>query len=89
MKLATLWLMMFLAGGCAWGQSTAITSPGVVQVGPTPPAPLKCGKYEHVAHSLKPMCYENCWTHWCATDIYTLSEKEWRDLMERDEGDAD
>ena len=84
MKSLAIWIV--LSAGVCWGQqtsSTAVTSPGVVEVGPIPPAPLKCGKYQ----TFEPTHMVGCGNmacsipDRCADNLHTLTEKEWQDLQ--------
>jgi hypothetical protein len=53
------------------------------------PAPLKCGKYQHVeaVQSLCPCDKNGCTclppTAKCAPDLHTVTEKEWQELNEQ------
>lgn len=61
-------------------QGTGITT-GIT----TPPAPLKCGKYQHEEYP-SVWCGDSmpstCFTPRCAPDLHTVTEREWQELME-------
>lgn len=64
---------------------------------PAQPAPLKCGKYEHVDDTLRKLCLalepetRNKLPHCnplpkdvvCVPDVHVVTEKEWQELMDR------
>lgn len=87
---------LVIAGVCSAQQPEPI---GVMQNKvEVKPAPLKCGKYEHVEHwpdgQCGPewcdkdgnVCFANCPPpppDRCVPDLHTVTEKEWQELMKR------
>ena len=105
MKLLSI-LLLLSAGGCvgqqpcsdcklpSWVPESKVTA---VIVPDPQPAPLKCGKYEHVVHELahcENTCSPDSWIcnssckaiperSYCAPDLHTVTEREWQELLER------
>ena len=97
-KLFIAALMVGMAGG-VWAQDSAIIisdKPGCTHYGPNDkhlpnvpeckPAPLKCGKYEHV-ETVPDKNYVGWGMHAvkdaCKPDMHSVTEKEWQELMAR------
>ncbi len=88
MKSLAIWIVLCV--GC-WGQQVYISpsagKPETIIKGKweTVPAPLKCGKYEHVDPGV---CHASskdpdviCDKPHCAPDLHTVTEKEWQELQ--------